>query len=251
VKDSPEALLRFGSLIEDLECYVDNSLRRTEDGVIVGRRSGIKGWLQMEIPALYLKYSTVMAYKAAAKRMRQILEISDPVPLSAVLDSSRPMVMEKSSVTGEIQDYGADEIKCKEGLKDGAECMGKICGEILDMTENDGGRAMECGDSKDIRFVKSAVHKDMDMAEGGKIGIWGIGEVESLRARALYLEVIKPIGEGRRRQTALLDRLQALTDPGRVDDANMLEKWREKYRVKITVRTKSMWRMRLDKRKIG
>ena len=33
VKDSPEALLRFGSLMEDLECYVDNSLRRTDDGV--------------------------------------------------------------------------------------------------------------------------------------------------------------------------------------------------------------------------
>ena len=97
VKDSPEALLRFGSLMEDLECYVDNSLRRTEDGVIIGRRPGIKGWLQLEIPALYLKYKTVMAYKAAAKRMRQVLDIRDPLPLSAAL--------------GETLDYGADEIQ--------------------------------------------------------------------------------------------------------------------------------------------
>ena len=67
------------------------------DGVIVGRRPGIKGWLQTEIPALYLKYKTVMAYKAAAKRMRQVLDIRDPLPLSAAL--------------GETLDYGADEIQ--------------------------------------------------------------------------------------------------------------------------------------------
>ena len=96
-KDSPEALLRFGGLMEDLECYVDNSLRRDENGEIIGRRPGIKGWLQTEIPALYLKYKTVMAYKAAAKRMRQVLDIRDPLPLSAAL--------------GETLDYGADEIQ--------------------------------------------------------------------------------------------------------------------------------------------
>ncbi len=100
VKDSPEALLRFGSLMEDLECYVDNSLRRTDDGVIVGRRPGIKGWLQLEIPALYIKYKTVMAYKAAAKRMRQVLDIRDPLPLSAALPQE-----------GEALVHGADEIQ--------------------------------------------------------------------------------------------------------------------------------------------
>ena len=93
VKESPEALLRFGSLMEDLECYVDSSLKRTEDGVIVGRRSGIKGWLQTEIPALYLKY------KAAAKRMRQVLDIRDPLPLSAAIPQDN-----------KNKDYGADEM---------------------------------------------------------------------------------------------------------------------------------------------
>ena len=52
VKDSNEALLHFGSLLQDLECYVDNDLRRNEGGVIIGRNHGIKGWLQMELPAL-------------------------------------------------------------------------------------------------------------------------------------------------------------------------------------------------------
>ena len=62
-------------------------------------RPGIKGWLQLEIPALYMKYKTVMAYKAAAKRMRQVLDIRDPLPLSAALPQE-----------GGTQDHGADEI---------------------------------------------------------------------------------------------------------------------------------------------
>jgi hypothetical protein len=172
VKESNEDLLRFGSLMEDLECYVDNSLRRTEDGVIVGRRPGIKGWLQMEIPALYLKYTTVMAYKAAAKRMRQVLDISDPLPLSAVL---------------------GDEVRGPEPAS------------------------------------------NVDEAD----------EMEVLRARAVYLEVVKPVGDGSRRHAALAARLKSLTDPEMVKECNMLESWKSKYNHKITVRTKYVWERRL------
>ena len=159
VGDSKEALLRFGSLMEDLECYVDNSLRRTEDGMIVGRRPGIKGWLQIEIPALYLKYKTVMAYKAAAKRMRQVLDVRDPVPLSSALSPT---------------------------------------------------------------------------ADG----------LDALRARAMYLEVVKPVGDGRRRAAALLRRLRELTDPDAVEEANML-RGGKRHKNKITVRTKIRWGRRL------
>ena len=184
VKDSPEALLRFGSLMEDLECYVDNSLRRTEDGVIVGRRPGIKGWLQLEIPALYLKYKTVMAYKAAAKRMRQVLDIRDPLPLSAAL--------------GGTLDHGADEIHGRAG---GGPGTGMAMGEA--------------------------------------------DELEALRARAVCAEVLAGIGEGHGMTTALIRRLGELTGPERVEDANMLAGWKEKYRRKITARTKSAWGRRL------
>jgi hypothetical protein len=105
VKNSNEDLLRFGSLMDDLECYVDNSLIRDDSGEIIGRRSGIKGWLQVEMPALYAVYSRVMAYKAAAKRMRQIIELRDPLPLSTVLDMGKGMHGEAT-----MQDYSADEI---------------------------------------------------------------------------------------------------------------------------------------------
>ena len=223
VKDSPEALLRFGSLMEDLECYVDSSLRRTDDGVIVGRRPGIKGWLQLEIPALYLKYKTVMAYKAAAKRMRQVLDIRDPLPLSAAL--------------GETLDYGADEIQGRasggretgngeEGTGNGGRGTGSRGGDLVQ------GERKTAGDASG---PDGSGRKAMDEAD----------ELEALRARAVCAEVLAGIGDGHGMTTALLRRLGDLTDPERVEDANMLAGWKEKYRLKITVRTKSAWGRRL------
>jgi hypothetical protein len=72
-----------------------------------------------------------------------------------------------------------------------------------------------------------------------------VDEVDILRARAIYLEVMKPVGNGKRRQTALVERLVSLTDPEMVEEANMLESWKAKYKRKITVRTKSLWERRL------
>ena len=86
---SNEGVLRFGSLMEDLACYVDASLIRTEDGAIVGRRGGIKAWLQVNIPALYLKYKTVMAYKAAARKLKQITGLADPTPAARLAEAPR------------------------------------------------------------------------------------------------------------------------------------------------------------------
>ena len=83
-KDSKEAAIRFGSLIHDLECYVDNSLRIVE-GRITGRNEGVKGWLAENIPVLVSKYTTVMRYKAMAKKLKQLVELPDPIPAEAVL----------------------------------------------------------------------------------------------------------------------------------------------------------------------
>jgi hypothetical protein len=219
VKDSNEALLRFGSLMEDLECYVDNSLLRDENGAIIGRRSGIKGWLQMEIPALYVVYSRVMAYKAAAKRMRQVLDIHDPLPLSAVLGDETSGAKDANIVEKQHHNCGKAEIQGKEALTldYGAE-------EII-------WKGIKCDE------------KRLDEVD----------EVDVLRARAIYLEVMKPVGNGKRRQTALVERLLALTDPEKVDESNMLESWKAKYKHKITVRTKLLWERRLkgDARKVG
>ena len=45
-KTSREAMIRLGGMIHDLECYVDNYLKIDENGKVVGRNRGIRGWLR-------------------------------------------------------------------------------------------------------------------------------------------------------------------------------------------------------------
>ena len=71
-----------------------------------------------------------------------------------------------------------------------------------------------------------------------------IPELAVVRARAMWDEIAGGIG---RSATALMRRLDALTDPERVEDANMLAAWREKYENEITERTKKRWWRRLVK----
>ena len=84
-RGSPDDALRLGSLLEDLECFVDNTLRFDGQGRIVGRRGGIKRLLQREAPDLFAKYSTIMRYKATAKRFRQACGAGEPVPPALLL----------------------------------------------------------------------------------------------------------------------------------------------------------------------
>ena len=79
--ESCESIISFGALIHDLECYVDNGLNITDDGIIVGRRAGIRGWINENVPELSKRYKTIMRYKAIAKRCRQFLGLRDPTPL--------------------------------------------------------------------------------------------------------------------------------------------------------------------------
>ena len=90
-RGSAADMIRFGSMLEDLECYVDNSVVWSEtEGRIVGRRGGIRQWLRENAPELSERYKTVMKYKALAKRFRQAVGVSDPVPSAAVLPPEPP-----------------------------------------------------------------------------------------------------------------------------------------------------------------
>ena len=84
-RSSPESAIRLGSLLEDLECFVDNTLIHDSTGQIVGRRGGIKRLLQREAPDLFAKYSTLMRYKAMAKRFRLACGSAEPVPPATLL----------------------------------------------------------------------------------------------------------------------------------------------------------------------
>ena len=87
--DSVEAKVRFGGMVHDLECYVDNCLKYDENGEICGRNGGIKAWIANNLPQLNGRYKTIMRYKAFAKRLRQAAGIPDPVPTAAVYDGVR------------------------------------------------------------------------------------------------------------------------------------------------------------------
>ena len=209
-RESHGAAVRFGSMIHDLECYVDNSLLRDESGAIVGRRGGVKAWLQENIPALYVRYTTVMRYKAMAKKLMQVTGLADPVSAAAVLAEPTP-----GSGSGDAgdggRDYGSYEIAGK--------------GE----TE---ARAEETTPELAVVQAKEPVP-----------------ELAVVRARAVWLEVVDGV---RRSAAALMERLDALTDPARVEDAAMLAEWRAKYENEITERMKSRWWRRLGrKREVG
>ena len=88
VRKSPHDMLVFGSMLEDLEAYVDNSLVRNEYGEIVGRNGGIKKWLADNCPELWAKYPSVMRFKAMAKKFKQAVGLEDPYPITMALDTA-------------------------------------------------------------------------------------------------------------------------------------------------------------------
>ena len=105
---STAGMIRFGSMLEDLECYVDNSVVWSEEeGRIVGRRGGIRQWLRENAPDLSERYKTVMKYKALAKKFRQAVGVSDPVPAAAVLPPDPLEEIEKGE--GEVREHCSEQ----------------------------------------------------------------------------------------------------------------------------------------------
>ncbi len=87
VKRNPKEMIRFGSMLCDLEAYVDNTLLRNENGEIVGRNPGIRGWLNANCQSLAVHYKTIMGYKAMAEKFRQAVGLADPYPATLALDA--------------------------------------------------------------------------------------------------------------------------------------------------------------------
>ena len=195
-REGREAMLRFGSLLEDLACYVDHELRLA-GGRIVGRAPGIKGWLRENVPALALRYTTVMRYKAAAKKLRQVVELPDPIPVAAVLDGAG--TREGAEPKEGTRDYGAEKLQ-----------------------GSDAGEARRAQGKSEIER-----------------------ETAILRARGVYLEAMEGVPDV---VTRVLERIDALLDPRRVEEATMLASWRARYARAVTGRTATKWRDRLFRR---
>ena len=232
-KDSREAMLRFGGMMEDLECYVDNSLRFGANGEVVGRAPGIKGWLQMNIPALYSKYTTVMRYKAAAKKMRQVVGLRDPMPVSKILSAmaegnntatngDATTRGEESAAKGENEILMRTKCQRAENRHGGNEMRGLEgrLGPENQWTEEERRAEMRRRGEEELRKAREQV------------------ALEALRARAVYLEAMDGVPDN---ATRTIQRLDELLDPERIEDATMLKTWRERYENEITMRTKSCW----------
>ena len=213
-REGREAMLRFGSLLEDLACYVDHGLRLA-GGRIVGRAPGIKGWLRENVPALALRYTTVMRYKAAAKKLRQVVELPDPIPVAAVLDGA-----------GAPEGAGAGN---GAGAVDGTEAR-----EGAEPKEGRRDYGAEKSQGSDAGEARSAQ---------GKSGIER--ETAVLRARGVYLEAMEGVPDV---VTRVLERIDALLDPRRVEEATMLASWRARYARAVTGRTAARWHDRLFRR---
>ena len=98
-KISKEARVRFGSMVEDLACYVDSSLRFDADGNVVGRNGGIREWIASNVPELFPKYKTIMRYKALAMRLKQAAGLRDPEPVDRLLDDAAQSAAMQSAQT--------------------------------------------------------------------------------------------------------------------------------------------------------
>ena len=156
-----------------------------------------------------------MCYKVAAKKLRQVVELPDPIPFAAVLDGAgAPECAGAGNGTGTVDGAGAPEgTELKEGTRDyGAEkSQGSDAGE-----------------------ARSAQ---------GKSGIER--ETAVLRARGVYLEAMEGVPDV---VTRVLERIDALLDPRRVEEATMLASWRARYARAVTKRTAARWRDRLFRR---
>ena len=208
-RDSHEAAVRFGSMVHDLECYVDNSLLRDENGAITGRNGGIKAWLSENIPALRLRYGTVMRYKAMAKKLKQIAGLPDPTPAAAVLGETPA-----EAAAGAHLRTAAKTVSPGEGGRD--ETSGKA--------PLPNAKADECANTGKQAAIAPTL--------------------EVVRARALWLEVVDGI---RGSVEALMDRIDALADPDRIEEAAMLSEWKARYAKDITEDAKTSWWERMSK----
>ena len=252
-REGREAMLRFGSLLEDLACYVDHELR-IAGGRIVGRAPGIKGWLRENVPALALRYATVMRYKAAAKKLRQVVELPDPIPVAAVLDGAgAPEGAGAGNGTGTVNGVGAKEgAEPKDGTRDhGAEksrdnvrgssrtrerleARAAVNGVEKQKRDYDAER-LQCGASVDETREAEDARERREVAR----------ETAILRARGVYLEAMAGVPDV---VTRVLERIDALLDPRRVEEATMLASWRARYARAVTGRTAARWRDRLFRR---
>lgn len=111
VKRSHEDMIRFGSMLCDLEAYVDNSLIRDDGGAIKGRNPGVKGWLTEHCVEISAHYALAMHYKQMAVKLRQVAGMAEPHSLVEALPNCSESHIGKAE-----EGAGANENICTQNL---------------------------------------------------------------------------------------------------------------------------------------
>jgi hypothetical protein len=179
-------MVRLGSLMEDLECYIDNSLVFGEDGKIIARKGGIRRYIQSEIPDLYKSYKTLMRYKALARRFRQAVGIADPVPAASVLPEDGENMMKRvgAKVGADAEMSAIEHLKSKKIATEGGNMAGIEDEESVEnmvRTNSRGGVGDGCGEEgeRGSRAVEEYGKGRIRGAEdGGKGEVGGNEEVK-------------------------------------------------------------------------
>ena len=90
MRETLEGKLLLGSLLGDADAHVDHSYIRGDGGEIVGRRGGVRRWLEAVCPELSRHYKTLMRHKALADKFRLACGLSDPDGAEDLLDIPVP-----------------------------------------------------------------------------------------------------------------------------------------------------------------
>lgn len=80
-----EEKIRLGSMLLDAEATVDSSPVRDGDGEIVGRRGGLREWIDETCPELSRHYAALMGYRRLAADFRREHGLCDPAPAALLL----------------------------------------------------------------------------------------------------------------------------------------------------------------------
>jgi hypothetical protein len=176
-RNSSEDMIRFGSLVEDLECYVDNT-PYFANGCLVGRRGGIKRHFEREIPELYAHYKTVMRYKALSKKFRQAVGVGDPVPADMLL-AKNEKIPENTAIAKDVQNQVQQDFFSERnyGKKGRAEVNGTVKGD----GENQ--------DARDFSSDGNATGVNENYAENAE-GAGGALMAATERTRALAAKIL-------------------------------------------------------------
>ena len=109
-RTSLEGKILLGSLLGDVDAVEDHSYIRGEGGEIVGRRGGVRRWLDATCPELAPHYKTLMRYKAMADKFRRACGLGDPDSAEDALAAGEPAAGGISDFKSQISDFDTRKV---------------------------------------------------------------------------------------------------------------------------------------------